>query len=161
VDSAPRTLSSALTVAAKFLFPALWIGGFAIATATLFLFPSSWHGESGDPPGPALKWIFLGVTGVGAIFIMWSGGRLKRIRMDGTALYISDYSTEIVVPLRNVAEVTENYWVGGHPVTIRFRSDTEFGSQVTFIPKARWSWFGVSHPAVNEIRLAAAQATGG
>ena len=160
MTSEPRTLSSHLTFVSKFVFPVIWIGGFATATFTLFVFPASWHGDSGGPPGPALKWIFLVATLLGAALIWWSSARLKRVRMDASALYISNYSTEIVVPLANVAEVTENYFVGGHPVTIRFRVDTEFGSAVTFTPRVKWSGFWAMHPAVDEIRLAVAQATG-
>jgi hypothetical protein len=144
----------------KFVLPAIWIGGFAAGTIALFVSPNSLLGPDGGPPGPVTKWIFLCATIVGAVFLWWTSSGLKRVRMDATALYISNYSTEIVVPLTNVAEVTENYWVGGHPVTIRFHSDTEFGSQVTFTPRIHWSGFWASHPAVDEIRLAVSRATG-
>jgi len=154
LSSEPRRLSSALTFGARFVFPAVWIGGFTAATLTLFFFPQAWHGESGGPPGPGLKWIFLCATAGGAAFIWWACGPLKRVRLDATALYISNYFTEIVVPLSQVAEVTEDYFVSGHPVTIRFHRATEFGSSVKFIPRARWSGFQVSHPAIDEIRQA-------
>jgi hypothetical protein len=160
VNSEPRPLSSAQTFVMKVLFPVIWIGGFAIATLSLFLFPNSWRGANGGPPGPAMKWLFLFATIVGTVFILWACGRLKRVRMDATTLYISNYSTEIVVPLANVAEITENYWMNGNPVTIRFHSNTEFGSEVTFMPKIRWSGFWFSHPAAEEIRLAVNRATG-
>jgi len=160
MSSEPRTLSSVQTFAMKVLFPVVWIGGFAIATLSLFVFPNSWRADSGGPAGPLLKWIFLCATLAGAAFIVWAAGRLKRVRMDATALYISNYSTDIVVPLANVAEVTEDYWVGGHPVTIRFHTPTEFGLEVMFIPKIRWSGFWATHPAVDEIRVAVSRATG-
>ena len=156
----PHTLSSAQTFVMKFVLAVLWICGFAIITLSLFLFPSSWHGADGGPPEASLKWFFLFATIVGSAFIWWAGVRLKRVRMDARALHISNYSTEIVVPLANVAEVTENRWLNTHPVTIRFHSDTEFGSQVTFMPKIRWFAFWSSHPVVEEIRVAVARATG-
>lgn len=160
MNAEPRRLSSALTFVGKFVFPVVWIGGFATATLVLFVAPGSWHGANGGAPHPALKWIFLVVTLGGAWFIRWRSGDLKRVRLDATALYISNYATEIVVPLSDVAEVTEDYWVGGHPVTIRFQRNTEFGTRVTFIPKAHWSWLGVSFPAMDEIRAAVGRATG-
>ena len=160
MNPVPHTLSSAQTFVLKFVFPVLWIGGFAIVTLSLFLFPSSWHGADGGPPEASMKWFFLFATIVGSAFIWWAGVRLKRVRMDASALHISNYATEIVVPLANVAEVTENRWVNNHPVTIRFHSDTEFGPQVTFMPKIRWFAFWSSHPVVEEIRVAVARATG-
>lgn len=160
MSTEPRTLSSAQTVLMKTVFPILWIGAFTAATISLFLSPESWHGSDGGPPDGGLKWFFLIITIVGTVFIWRTGVRLKRVRMDEKALYISNFSNEIMVPLVNVAEVTENRWINIHPVTIHFHADTEFGSRITFMPKARWFAFWSSHPVVQEIRLAAGRATG-
>jgi len=160
MNAEPQTLSSAQTFFMKFVFPVVWIGGFAAATLSLFLSPHSWTGTGGGLPEASMKWFFLFATLVGTIFIWWACVRLKRVRMDGEALYISNYSTEIVVPLANVAEVTENRWVNSHPVTIHFHSDTGFGSHVMFMPKIRWFAFWSSHPVVEQIRLAVYRATG-
>lgn len=159
MGSEPRDLSSAQTVLMKTVFPILWIGAFTVATISLFLSPESWHGSDG-PPDSGLKWFFLIMTIVGTVFIWRTGMRLKRVRMDGKALYLSNFSNEIIVPLVNVAEVTENRWLNMHPVTIHFHSETEFGSQVTFMPRIRWFAFWSSHPVVEEIRLAVRRATG-
>src|SRR5881409_246355 len=100
------------------------------------------HGGALDPD---TKWFFLFATIVGGGFIWWSCIRLKRVRMDDKALDISNYSTEIAVPLVNVAQVSENRWVNIHPVTIEFHAATEFGSRVVFMPKVRWFAFWSSH----------------
>jgi hypothetical protein len=160
MDSQPRTLSSSQTSIMKFLFPIIWIGGFAGGTAWLFLSPDSLQTGQDGPPDPSMKWLFLVATIVGTIFIWWGCVRLKRVRMDDKALYISNYSREAIVPFANVAGVTENRWINIHPVTIQFHADTDFGSQVTFMPKTRWFAFWSSHPVVEEIRLAVSRATG-
>ena len=160
MNTTPRTLSSAQTFLMKFVFPLLWIGGFALATAGLFLFPGSWHDAGGDPPEPQVKWFFLFLTIGGSALIWWSCVRLKRVRMDDKVLYISNYTREITVPLANVAQVSENRWLNSHPVTIEFHSGTEFGSRVVFMPKFRWFAFLSSHPVVQEIRVAVERATG-
>ena len=160
MNSEPQTLSSAETFVMKFVFPVLWIGGLALAALSLFLFPDSWQGADGRPPEADVKWFLLFATIAGSAFIWWACVRLKRVRMDAKALYISNYSTEIVVPLALVAAVTENRWVNSHPVTIAFHSDTEFGSEVTFMPKVRWFALWSPHPVVEEIRLAVNRATG-
>ena len=160
MNSEPHTLSSAQTFVMKFVFPVVRIGGFAITTLSLFLSPNSWQGADGGLPAADMKWFFLFATLVGTTFIWWACVRLKRVRMDARALNISNYSTDVIVPLANVAQVTENRWVNSHPVTIRFHSDTEFGSHVTFMPKIRWFAVWSSHPVVEEIRLAVNRATG-
>ena len=160
MDMTPRTLSSAQTFVMKVIFPPLWIGGFALGTASLFLSAGFWHDPSGAPPDPEVKWVFLFATIAGTWFIWWSCIRLKNVRMDDKALYISNYSTEIAVPLANVGQVSENRWVNIHPITIEFHADTEFGSRVVFMPKVRWFGFWSSHPVVQEIRAAVNRATG-
>ena len=160
MDSELHTLSSAQTFVMKYVFPVVWIGGFAIGTLSLFLSPSFLHNPEGGPTDPSLKWFFLIATILGTVFIWWACARLKRVRMDARFLHISNFSTEILVPLANVAEVTENRWVNSHPVTIHFHSETEFGTQVIFMPKIRWFGFWSSHPVVDEIRRAVERATG-
>jgi hypothetical protein len=160
MNSEPVTLSSAQTFIMKVPFPILWIGGFATATFAFFFFPDSWVASSGEAPDLGQKWFFLFATIIGGTFIWWSCVRLKRVRMDNQALYISNYQREIIVPLANVADVTENRWVNIHPVTIHFHSETEFGNQVVFMPKTRWFGFWSSHPVVEQIRQAVDRATG-
>lgn len=127
-----KTLSSMQTFLMKIVFPTVWISGFAIGTLSLFL------SSDPDPSTAFLKWQFLFFTVAGTCFIWWSCMRLKRVRMDDTALYVSNYRTEITVPFSNVAKVTENRWMNIHPVTIKLYSDTEFGRQFVFMPKTRW-----------------------
>ena len=155
----PRTLSIRSTFCMKFVLPVLWIGAFTAATLSLFLSPESWRDANGDVPG-GMKWVFLSMTllGAGVFALVWMP--IKRVRMDDGSLYISNYRTEIIVPLANVAEVTESRWRGNHPATIRFRSATRFGSRVTFMPKIRWFYFWRPHPVVEEIRAAVRRASG-
>jgi hypothetical protein len=160
MSSEPRTLSLPRTYLLKIVFPFVWIGAFAFFTLSLFLSPESWRDANGGLP-EGMKWIFLFLTLTGAAVLGSVWMPLKRIRMDDESLYISNYLTEIIVPLENVAEVTENRWLGIHPLTMRFRSRTQFGSRVKFMPNIRWFDFWSPHPAVEEIRAAVRGATGG
>jgi hypothetical protein len=149
-----RTLSSAWTFIEKIVFPVVWIGGFGLGTGALYI------GKGGAPPPPEMKKVFLGGWLLGSGFIYWFCVRLKRVRIDDEALYISNYLKEVRVPLRDIAEVSENRWVNIHPVTIEFRSDTEFGRSIMFMPQMRWSFGWSSHPVVAELREAARRAAG-
>ena len=153
-----QTLSSNQTFYLKCVLPIFWVGLFSTGTLGLFLSPESWKGANGDPAPVWLKWLFLSFTLFGAALAWWFCVRIKRVRMDDRSLYISNYFREVVVPLADVAEVTENLWTNFHPVTVRFRLDTPFGSSITFVPKLRLFHFWSSHPVVEEIRAAVRRA---
>ncbi len=148
-----HTLSSSQTFWIKVIFPLLWIGTFAAVTLAMFLEPR----QDGYVSPPQIKWIFLALTVAGAAFLYWTCMRLKRVRMDDQALYVSNYLREIRLPLQQVENVNENYWINLHPITIEFRSETDFGKWIVFMPKIRWLSFWSSHPVVEEIRQAIAR----
>jgi hypothetical protein len=107
-----------------------------------------------------MKWLFLGATVLGGLFLYWGCMRLKRVDLDEDALYISNYLREVRVPLRDIEEVTENRWINIRPVTVEFRRDTDFGPRITFMPKTRWWSFWRAHPVVGELEAAARRSRG-
>ena len=155
-----RDLSSAQTFSTKIIFPVLWIGGFGLGTIMIFVVGGGLHDKTGTPPPAEMKWIFFAAWTLGSGFIYWGCVRLKRVRMDETSLYISNYLREVQVPLRQVMAVTENRGLNIHPVTITFRSATEFGDRVVFMPKVRWFGLWTSHPVVAEIQEAVHRSMG-
>jgi len=155
-----RTISSAQTFIAKFIFPIIWISGFAAMTLVLFLGGGGFQDTSGNPPAPEMKWWFLLATIGGSAFIYWFCIRLKRVALDSGHLYVSNYQREITIPLRDIEEVTENRWINIHPVTVHFFRETEFGTAIVFMPTVRWFAFLSSHPIVKELRAAAERARG-
>src|SRR5690349_1301536 len=99
-----HTISALQTPLMKFVFPALWIGGFTLATLILFLGVGGSTTNTGNPPPPEMKWTFLLATVVGTGFILWTCVPLKKVELDDTALYISNYRDDIVVPLQDIAD---------------------------------------------------------
>jgi len=144
----------------KVIFPVVWIGGFASFTVAAFVGNVPIRDQYGNPAGPEAKWALLAATVAGAAFIYWGGIRLKRVQVDGSMLYVSNYVEEIAVPLRDVTEVTENRWINIHPVTIHLHSETAFGSSITFMPTIRFFAFWSSHPIVAELEAMVDQARG-
>ena len=90
----------------------------------------------------------MGIWIVGTLVILWSYAGLKRVRMDSTHLYVSNYFREISIPFNMIADVTENRWLNYHPVTIHFHTPNEFGQKITFMPTTRFFSFWSSHPIV-------------
>jgi hypothetical protein len=149
-----RTISSRQTFFVKIVFPIIWIGTFSFVTLLFFFgrFPPD------ETPSPAMKWTFLAVALAGGASIYWFCMRLKRVEMDDDRLYVSNYMQEISVPLEDIADVRENRWVDTRPVTVTFRSDTDFGDRVVFMPTTRWWGFWRGHPVVEELRRASERA---
>jgi hypothetical protein len=142
----------------KLGLPLFWIAGFGVWTGTLFV--------AGDrfghrPPTPEMKWIFLAIFLVGSVVIYAWGLRLMRVVMTDSELRISNYRREIVVPLSDIDQVTENRWVSIHPVTPQFVRRTDFGHRIVFMPKARPFALFSSHPIVAELRAASERAKRG
>lgn len=143
-----RTLSSSQTLLMKCVFPVMWISVFGFGT--LGLFAGGFRGANNSLPPESMKWAFLAGWIGGTMFIYWGCVRLKRVRIDGTWLYVSNYVREIRIPLEAIANVTENRWLNIHPVTIHLRSVSEFGDRIIFMPKVRmFHWR--SHPVVEEL----------
>jgi hypothetical protein len=147
-----RSVSSAQTFLLKFIFPLFWISGFG--SGTLGLWFGAFDGSHRTAP-PEMKWVFLFAWIAGSTLIGWFAVRIKRVAMDRDNLYISNYFREFAVPYGQVMEVSENRWVSGHPVTLKLRTESEFGRAITFLPRARMFGFFSAHPIVGEIRALA------
>jgi hypothetical protein len=133
----------------KFVFPAVWIPCFGAGALT-----SSFDaGRSSDSHMVLFIWIF------GSLLLWWACAPLKKVRIVGRELCMSNYLKEICIPAEQIVEVTENRWVNIHPVTIRFRDDTPFGRTVRFMPKTQLLGF-LSHPIVKELRALSTDAGG-
>lgn len=144
----PRTISSAQTFIMKWVFPAVWIGGFGLATCALWL--GGFYGRNGLPP-ELLKWDFLVAWLVGSGFIIWFCGRLKRVQIDGDTLYVSNYSSEVRIPLTEISHFTQSYLSRPPTITVHLRSMSPVGQRIVFIPKFRWVLFG-THPLITEMQ---------
>ena len=151
-QTSPRELSVRQSVFAK-IFPVAWCALWGIGVLALWM---DWL--PGEAP-LSLKWFFLAgwIAGSGLMFLFLMP--LKNVRLDRQYLYVSSASREVRVPLAEIARVTENRWMRHHPVTIYFRSPTEFGERVTFMPKNLPFPLWRSHPVVAELRQAGESAS--
>ncbi|MBZ5535647.1 MAG: hypothetical protein LAO31_06795 [Acidobacteriia bacterium] len=143
-----RDLSSKWTWFYKFALPALWIGGFAAISLSMIIAPNSW----GVRDFRELGWVFLAVTVFGTVLFYWSCMRLKRVRLRGDVLLISNFETEIEVPLRDVERVSGSLLVNPELMWLRFRRPTEFGTKVVFMPPFRFFHGFTRHPLVEELQ---------
>ncbi len=142
-----RTISSQQTFGMKFVFPTGWIGAFGIGTCVLWF--GNLNGPKGPPPVP-MKWAFLAVWLIGSTFIIWFSRRIKRVQVDDNAIYVSNYWSEVRIPLTEISHFTQSYMSRPPTITIHLRGKTPVGERVVFIPQFRWVLFG-THPTIIEL----------
>ena len=140
-----RRLSSYQTIIVKIILPVLWPTMFGLAVLGMFT-------RGFDGPDSSAKWLFFVIWIAGGVFMWWGSVRLKVVSVDETFLYVSNYLKEIAIPLSDIYDVTENFWLNTHPVTIHLKSPSEFGDKVVFMPKTRPFSFFSSHPVVAELK---------
>ncbi|MHB0914974.1 MAG: hypothetical protein ACYC5A_06745 [Thermoleophilia bacterium] len=148
-----RTLSSYQTFFQKYLLPAIWIPLFGILAI------GPWFGILDDYSRDTHSslWTEIWMIGV-TVIILWSSSRLKRVRVQGGRLYVSNYLRESTIPLERVSDVTQRLWPGSL-VVIHFFGATDFGDKVCFQPTDRWLLLG-RHPVVEELKEMVANAKG-
>lgn len=150
-DESARVLSSGMTVFYKFVFSTIWTGGFAAGTLGLFLHPSAPHSQATTPP-LEMRWLFLGLTVMGGLFLFWTCGRLKRIAISEDTIVVSNYLRTIRVPLVNVKQVSASRLILPETVWVVFSEPTSFGKSVIFMPPLRLSLGLTEHPMAAELR---------
>jgi hypothetical protein len=145
---AMRQLSSSMTFFYKFIFPAIWVGGFAFATLLMFMVPDSFQGKDVRE----MRWQFAFVTAVGGGFIYWACMRLKTVTLSSNTLTISNYRRRVDVPLRDVEAVSGSLFTHPDLIWLRLRRPTPFGEKIVFMPKVRFHFGFSRHPLVAELR---------
>ena len=126
-----ETVSSSLTFFYKFIFTSVWSGGFGLGTVVMFLIRKP----------EAMRWQFAAIWAIVTAFLLLTCGRLKRVKLDGASLVISNYRRDITVPVSEIADVRQNRFINLRPVTITFRKKTPFGRVVTFMPRVSHKLF--------------------
>lgn len=122
------------------------------------------HPDEAPVPGGGMRagqsWmIVLALAAVVAAVIWWTVAPLKRLVLSGDDLLISNYRTEIRVPLTAVEAISGPSATNPRRYTVTFAEPTEFGRSFTFMPPMVWSfnpWAEADE--VGELRRAWAEA---
>ncbi len=141
-------LSTPLTFFYKVVLPSLHavIGVFLIAVSLGY----EWKKPGGiSGPMTSSARAFYVMAGLSCLCLIWRYARLKRVEMDDNSLYVSDYRTEIQIPLSEIVSVRETspYWF---TIVITFKSDSGFGQSIVFRPSHRFYWSGF-HPITRQL----------
>lgn len=149
-----RTLSSPLTFFWKFVSTPLLAGCFILVLAVGW--SGGWKHRDGTPvSGGEIAIAIICQTATFA-WLVFLSARLKRVEVDDNSLYVSNYRTEILVPLSEIAGVRETspYWF---TIIVTLKSSSSFGGEIVFRPRHRFYLSGL-HPIARQLNELAEQA---
>jgi len=147
-----RTLSSIFTFPTKYIFPVVSV--LAIGVAVFHFMDYAKLSQMIEMQPMPIRILIPVVWLVGTIYAFWFAYQLKRVRFDGTALYVSNYRQECRIPLADIDQISERRWIKGHPVRVLLRQPCDFGTDFTFIPApvTSFSFSWNEHPIMAELR---------
>ena len=152
-----RRLSSSWTWFYKFVFPPLWIGGFGFAAVLLLQDPQAAHSTQ-DTGNPGL--IFLVMLIAVSLLMYATCMRFKYVELDNSELVISNYRDTIRVPLRDIESVWASRMINPEIMSLRFRTPTQFGTRIIFMPPMRFQLGFTQHPLAKELEEMVRRAQG-
>lgn len=142
-----RKLSSGMTWFYKFVFPTLWLGGFGAGSIVLL---ASWSSVLRENPNfPIL--MFPAAFVIGLVLFYFTCIRLKSVSIDGSVLVISNYQTELRIPIHEVAEVTGSIFWNPELLFLHLKHSTQFGKTIVFMAPMRIFGGYTRHPLVGEL----------
>lgn len=144
----PREISSGLTFFYKFIFPGFWITGFGAGSLAITVAGDRF---GGSPP----PWLFPIAWVFGTTLAWHLCIKLKRVRLANTDLHLSNFHSEIVVPLIELEGISYCWWSNPRRVTLTFSTENKFGRRITFMPQRNPRPFTLPwkpHPIVVELR---------
>jgi hypothetical protein len=106
------------------------------------------------PDEMPLKILVVALILAWSLFFLWINSRLKFVGVDENNLYVSRLMREKAIPLSEIEDVSLTT-IGFVWVRVRFKSETEFGRQIFFMPKlvkAFLASFQRYHPIVEELK---------
>jgi hypothetical protein len=151
-------LSSRWTPFYKFVVPVLVTGGLVFGAWRAYGHPQ----EVNLPPGmpPTYGWMLMLALAVVVAALLWfTLSPIKKVELDDDSLIISDYRTEIRVPLDNVEKIDERSMTNPRRYKLTFREATDFGRRIVFLEPMAWTlnpWHECEEVA--ELRRAVADA---
>jgi hypothetical protein len=151
-----RTLSSRTTILFSFVLPILIVAG--LSCVLLFCWLGKITSDDGKPLPLITLCVFTLMWALVAVGLLRSLGFIKRVEVDDDALYVSNYRTEVRIPLSEVTAVRES---GGSKeftgVRIGLRHASAFGKTIEFLPRLWLPWSGTD-PALRELKALCKQA---
>lgn len=135
-----RRLSSSTTIFWKFILPAIWFPLYAWVLTLAF--------RSDIAEGILFLLGYL----MGSFILYYGFLRSKKVHIDQDYLYLSNFRKSVRVPLKEVEMVSENMMIAPRIIFVKFKKQTDFGSEIMFVGYTKLFNYMRPHPAVQEIK---------
>ncbi|MEL7021970.1 MAG: hypothetical protein AAGK47_10190 [Bacteroidota bacterium] len=146
-----QRVSTNLTLAYKFFFPIIWITFFGCITLFCWLTDV---GYVGNIPMSTFRIVMLASWGGGVILFYLAFLQLKRVEMDDTHVYVSNYFKTVRYPYEDVDKITSNNFLLFKSANIYLKGKGMFGKKIVFVPSKRlFESFTASRPKLFEYLL--------
>lgn len=145
-----QRVSTNLTLFLKFFIPVFWLAFFGAFVIALFVYQDELQREINGQPLRFLAVIFY-LTG--AVLFYFTILPLKRVEMDATYVYVTNYFVAVRYPWHNVERILESRFLFFTVVTIQLSVPGKFGRKMRFIASNRWyASFWKEHPELAGLR---------
>jgi hypothetical protein len=145
-----RRLSSRTTILWSYVLPALLIVGLSFALLLCWL--NKIVGKDGRPMSVEVLCAFTLMWALTMVGLVRSVGFLKRVEVEDDALYVSNCTTEVRIPLSQVTDVRASGGSRGLTrVSIALRNPSALGETIEFLPRLSRCWAGMD-PAIRELQ---------
>lgn len=136
-----REISAKDTFFYKIILPVFLLICSAVLPAAVYLYD-----RKNNSVAAVFVFVFL-LMSAALIFLMTKA--TKKLSLDNSFLYVSNYRKEIAVPLSNIEKIL---WFGDmRPTMIYLKTPSEFGRKINFYPNIKaTSW--ESNPIVEELK---------
>ena len=136
-----QQLSSRWTFFYKFILPVLTTGGMCFGTWWTWRNPGSDRVHAPDGMAADHVWLLmLAATAAVAAIIWWTSAPLKRVVLSDDELVVSNYLTEIRVPLTSIEKISGPSRTNTKRYTVTLLEPTDYGRRITFLPPMVWSF---------------------
>ena len=141
-----QNVSTSLTLILKVFLPIAWIVFFGTITISILLTERDF--VSGIPIGKLrIGMLLFFISGVSALY--WMVMRIKRVDMDDSFAYVTNYHKSFRYPFHNIERMEESDYMFFKTVHIYFKEGGYFGKKVSFVAsKDKFKKFLEEHPKV-------------
>ncbi len=122
-------LSSSITLILKLFFPIFWIVFFGSFTMAFVLYDG--YNQMFSSTIFKIGVVLFFLTGIGLLYI--SFWQLRRVEVDDSFFYVTDYFKTIRIPFSFVSKISENNWLLFSTLTIKLNQKGHFGKKIHFI----------------------------
>jgi len=129
-----QQVSTSLTLFIKFFIPIFWtviVFGFTLAVWTL---DASYFA---GVPIQTFRYGILIFLLTGVVFFYFTMLRLKRVEMDQTHIFVTNYFKNFKYPWSNVENIEERDFVVFRSIHIVLKTPGTFGKKITFVASRR------------------------